>query len=203
MLIISDFKDFYDHAAAHGVDKSVVYRREPDYSTHEMKSYSDYSHSPTIFWSLGGKTVRVSPRVLVIAGTPYPFYYGHGRSSFDPMFYEGSFIKMFSKGQIPTNEELGREIGIHTRKWDMWNDLAKSPVVILSEDKRWGGEATIYVEANPCLRDYQAHRHLDAQTTHQEIMMWLSREPVIEMEPLSEKVQVQRHGLHPTKAFRK
>lgn len=167
-----------------------------------------HHHRPRLFTGNGQWSSYQSPCIdgmLYLAGRAFPFWQTPPRApalrSFEPTFVEDARQKLnvssWEREVIdPTPwqgwlaDHWGREIdpAVHFHH--------RSPIVLYLGERRI---------VNPCLRDYQFQKALDAYTVFQEVEMFLggvmaeAREPP---SPQSDKERIASHGMDVKRSFR-
>ena len=220
MRIISDFKDYYDSAAAYGIDKTVVYQRKRtellvpalDTTFEEMPRSSDF----------GGYWAEMQLRIVVVAGKGYPVV----------TLKEGEYVAKV-KTHWYNLDALDRHIANHPKSeffysrfggWEgeergwskhfrmshkgLMGAFAKvrsmdlthlciehgTPVALIRWDKRKTEPNLIL---NPKLSDWRFQNVMDAYTTFQEIDMFVSGvlgQTANPMVAISDNDRIAKHG---------
>ena len=185
MLIISKFHDYYDSAIAHGIDKSVVYKRDTKI---EGKDRPDKYRSMDTVPS-DNKRWYTEGFLLGFCGKLYPYYKLTEAKENNPevkFFYEYEKLEKFLnlknkkvanrdrwswRGREPTKKEWF-DANTHTsRGLDALFLKERCPVFTWSQNYYGSGVVTVI---NPCLKDINFQQVLDPYTAFQEIYMYIS-----------------------------
>lgn len=229
MLILSKFRDYYDTAAAHGVDKTCVYRRERK----DVEIHFDEERIPsgdTFNMGIDGK-VMLSFFLVGFAGKFYPgakvgwaadgisydtegFYYS-AEDLFEAL--EDSGIEIDVKTKVSSwrwgvkhwrgNKVYGKATEqFFAASWEkqlerMFREHHSPVLVILNDGMR---RAKLIVNYN--LKTLFFQKVKDPYTAHQEIYMYLSGvlgQPLEPPKEPSDKEKAQIHGHDGEYSFKK
>jgi len=230
MLILSDFRDYYDSALAHGVDKTIVYHRRKNTDTISSEVLSQVLSEQEIeaYYFLRNNT-PATPQLVVVAGKAYirirfadsynnvsnhyniesisqakqvkNIYKNGGK-------FEGSFL---SKGSTIEQLMSAAQKLFHIHGRDVTDFAIKHNIVVAIVIERdeykpgcgYAKETTI--KHNPRLQNIEAFKIVDSYTAMQDIMMWISGvigSPAGEMIEVSDKDKVVAKGFDKVYGFR-
>jgi len=225
MLIVSDFHDYYDHAAVYGVDKTVVYRRKREVvQGHRdlLNGRWDWGRDHHTFRTDNDQVCnRVYLQVLGYCGALYPFV----RATTDLGLEDPHPVFVF------TSEEFGAWLSGLSRPAFRWSFDKQDASKYLQQDFsrfrefflqhktplflhtwRWSGwdwserPAEGDLLLNPCLKDIEFTRFKDAPTAFQDIYMYISGVlgvPANATVELSDAIRQAKHGHDGKYSFRK
>lgn len=221
MLIISDYRDFYDNSIGYGVDKSVIYMRRqnkvnltydsPLYK--KIKSLLGEEMNKTYHVKHGNGTVR--PFFIGFCGKIYKGYnfmpysrhidrsnnqFGFDASSFSEEQLNSSLRESFNfmKGGDTLFKDLLKKESFIKENIDFFHD--KNMVSFYFEDN----SQSLFIE-NPILAEFNFQKVMDSTTAFQEIGMFISGvlgRPEKEIIEITDKDRIISHGFD-SKSFRK
>ena len=220
MRILSKFHDYYDSAMAHGVDRSLVYARETKVTALDLFHHPFLA--PCEFHHVGIRCeYKISAFLLVIAGKTHPGLRCERLAG--PWVTEPEVRHIYVKEQAhallaewglahlsPEETKLSRRrFFYHSKTLDHvfapiapevakaigdWAVRDKVVLAHISPRRDWRG--VVEVSLNPCLKDLEFFRVMDAFATFQELSAWIggvltnNPEPI----PVSDKVRIQQRG---------
>lgn len=233
MLIVSDFHDYYDHAAAFGVDKTVIYHRKQE--TFELHHYEKMGDS----WRRNYFELEVPTRVryalqeklVGFCGNIFPLLrvsrveWRNDRWELVPLFitYSKEEFSSWLDTLPPLNEKSHkysrfRKKEYRDRFFEGTHSIAqsyfvnyKTPLFLYSRQYySWydfnDDEGGGDVLINPCLRDLDFQKLKDAPTAFQDIFMYISGVLGVAGNPMveiSDAMKQAKHGHDGEYSFRK
>lgn len=204
MLIVSKFRDYYDTAAVHGIDKTCVYIRteeakKSDYNLDTGSRWRSWPHAEEFLKTKGGVETSYSVYKYVVGfcGKLYPVIVVEkdvaGTKTERFSFYSTEKIQAFF-----TKEKLKLDSRYTSGYWSMRDFTVKSEQSMnnffeIAQFKKleeefaknncpafvYGrfnidGKDKLRVVLNPKLRDYRFAQMKDPQTAFQDIFMYIS-----------------------------
>jgi hypothetical protein len=222
MRILGKFKDYYDSAMAHGVDRSVVYARETreiDFDRNRQPFLA-----PCAYHASGLRHDCVlSPFLLIIAGKVHPGLRCDRRTGH--MGFDRETRHLYSLDQakaLLTDWDLAHllpEEDEGRRRWNPyrsrtlddvfapvapevakaicdWAIRDKVTLALVGHPPKGNISQEFKLILDPCLKDLEFYRVMDAFATFQELSAWvggvLANNP--DPAPVSDQVRIQQHG---------
>lgn len=225
MRIISDFRDYYDSAAAYGVDMERVYARKARTEIIKTKDCSLITEMPRVdvlIPAFRTRSEKADGILLCVAGKLYPFYSRIVRPPYQNPYQVNSFQKEFSdnvKLSCYTGSSWFQDTYASAEKWvkdntgrDVGhiNDMYKSPLVLIHVDKHVTTnphykETEFKVIVNPKLSDYNFAKVVDPYQMFQNISMYIDGVMSLSQEEApkqTDKEKILSHGLDMRYGFR-
>lgn len=226
MLITSDFHDYYDRAAVHGVDKTVVYRRKLELITTAPDSHVGLrGRIDKRFYRVplpNSKTeYGISEHVVGYCGTLYPLLRITEKAAepagavlmlaYTPEDFEAWIATLPPMNPRAWNYPLAFERPYRQRFFT--TDFSrlkalfdKHRVPLFLYTRRFGHEDHGDLTLNPNLRELDFQRHKSAPAAFQDIFMYLSGvlgAPETPTLQLSDEMIQAKHGLDGKYSFKK
>lgn len=225
MKIFSKFRDFYDTASSHGIDKEIVYVREQDViripRVEEMPYAYDFSsrapHNGEMLY------VRVSVDFILVGfcGTIFPG--AHIEVKIDDMNLTENYYCYSHESLIKFCAKLGHVLEEHRWSWNSrmsskeffssphanWHSqfhLHKTPIFIVRRDDDSKAKRNHQILVNPMLKNFNFQTVKDAYSAFQEIQMYVSGVLGASSKPmlkLSDKELAKKRGHDGVYSFRK
>lgn len=219
MLIISKFRDYYDTAIAHGIDKECVYDRK----TEEVNK-PKYNHNDTTEFCTKEYTFLFTPYTIGFCGDAYRMVKVCVKNNYDTLdkktlgFYDAnSLIEYMKLHNIKLKNKRQRWV-----RWRSWyRDNWKTEEEIRGYYNRGIEQSTynlfrkyntpIFVKdynciyINPCLKDFKFAKIKDAYTAFQDIYQYIAgvlgnkEKNIISV---SNKIRIKQYGFD-KQSFRK
>lgn len=230
MRIISDFKDYYDSAAAYGVDMERVYARKARTEIIKTKDCSLITDMPRVDvlipargpGAIRSRSEKADGILLCVAGKLYPFYSRIVRPTYQNPYCLNSFQKEFSNDVslcCYTDSSWFQDSYAAAEKWikdntgrdvSYINDMYKSPLVLIHVDKQVTThhhykETEFNVIVNPKLSDYNFAKVVDPYQMFQNISMYIDGVMSLSQEEApkqTDKEKILSHGLDMRYGFR-
>lgn len=212
MIIVSNFKDFYDWVAGTYYDEKLKYVRQ----TERKEIQQQYPNIISNFERSGENTAEYS--LLFIFGKAYPVVITEVQKTkpSKDIPYPKKIRRVFF---VSDTDEFNRA-ATHLKKYNLLSGLGYWRKPKIERFRRWVDERKStpskyndcpfyvlgynYLIENPCLLDYGAAKFFDPVTFYQELAMWVGQnlynEDTVE---ISDKNKVEQKGFDPVYGFRK
>jgi hypothetical protein len=231
MLIKSDFRDYYDHAMKHGVDRSVVYKR------YQRKAETETRKASMYFPSLGKAgmshrfEVKAEDFVIGFCGLVYPVVRlspdgwlfdkerrektrtafsikevdDYVRKEFRAKDSNWYFGRYGARKRFEIHfENVADENGRHAKAFED----NRSPIFVWARRDVFSGgkwESKVEITWDAKLEPFEFIRMFEPYTAYQEIAMWLNNqaEPRKPIPEISDEIMVEIKGFDKRYSFRK
>jgi hypothetical protein len=204
MRIISKFRDYYDSAAAYGIDRTVVYVRETKEIT--PRKQSRWTYRPVLF-KHKNITYEYQQGQIGFCGGCYPFVivtWYEKQELKRNVFWSLEFFSEFYGKYVPGWEKgykYRKESWTHQRFREFFEWVPEGFSEIFHTHQipifvRYSNEEVI---ANPNLRDFEFYRLFDSFQAHQELAMYVGgvlRQSENSMIQLSDEDKAAKHGFN-------
>lgn len=206
MLIVSKFRDYYDHAVAYGVDNTIVYNRKE--VVHDEQIITEIDNIKFENFNSEG--------FVLVCGQVFPFYLTHNTDKhiFDPEYEEPEEAPHGKRYKtVSWNKFMGiknRDCLINLSKqfttipFDNMMDINyryQSPVLVISPIL--GKPNRYMVISDPdSLRSIGFTKQMDSTMLFQEISQFVATLDQTEMVEINDKEKTLKHGFD-KQSFRK